>query len=95
MAALTTQIEIPVKLAQEIDELAGPHGRSAFIVALAENEVRRQKMLAFLKSDKPAWRDEDHPDIAEAGAAAWVHNLRRERSPRQEHLDKLASETND
>jgi hypothetical protein len=92
MATLRTHIVLPAELAKEIDALAGPRGRSAFLVELAENEVRKQKMLAFLDRGKPAWREEDHPEIAEPGAAAWVHNLRRERSARQQHLDELAEE---
>jgi hypothetical protein len=93
MATLRTHIVIPAKLAKDIDELAGPRGRSAFLVEAAENEVRKQKLLAFLDRGQPAWRDEDHPEIAAQGAAAWVHDLRRERSARQEHLDELARET--
>jgi hypothetical protein len=92
MATLRTHIVLPVELAKEIDEIAGPRGRSAFLAELAENEVRKRKMLAFLDRGKPAWREEDHPEIAEQGAAAWVHNLRRERSVRQERLDELAAE---
>ncbi|MGD0729882.1 MAG: hypothetical protein ABR956_01365 [Terracidiphilus sp.] len=92
MATLRTHIVLPKELAKDIDELAGPRGRSAFLVETAEKEVRWRKLLAFLDPGEPAWRDEDHPDIAEHGAAAWVHNLRRERSARQENLDDLAEE---
>ena len=94
MATTKTRVVIPSKLAQEIDTLVGPRKRTAFFVETAENEIRRRKLLAFLDSDKPAWREEDHPDIAENGAAAWVHNLRRKRSARQAHLNELTSETN-
>jgi hypothetical protein len=92
MATLRTHVLLPRKLAKDIDELAGPRGRSAFLVEMAEKEVKRRRMLAFLDQEKPAWREEDHPDIAQQGAAAWVHNLRRERSERQKHLDELAKE---
>jgi hypothetical protein len=93
MSTLRTHIVIPAELAKDIDELAGPRGRSAFLVEAAQNEVRRQKLLAFLDRDQPAWREEDHPEIAAHGAAAWVHNLRRERSARQEQLEELARES--
>jgi hypothetical protein len=92
MATLRAHILLPRELAKEIDAIAGPRGRSAFLVEMAEKEVKRRKMLAFLDKGKPAWREQDHPDIAEQGAAAWVHNLRRERSARQEHLAELAKE---
>jgi hypothetical protein len=57
--------------------MVGPRGRSAFIVETARKEVRRQRLLDFLSSDEPAWKDEHHPELAE-GAAKWVHKLRAE-----------------
>ena len=91
MATLRTHIVLPAELAEEIDKLVGPRGRSAILVETAEREVKRRKLLAFLDSDEPAWRDEDHPDIAENGAAAWVRALRNEPSSRlagrDENLD--------
>jgi len=66
---------LPEDLVREIDALVGPRGRSAFLVETARKEVRRQKLLEFLKSDEPAWKDEDHPELAE-GAAKWVRRLR-------------------
>jgi uncharacterized membrane-anchored protein len=83
---------MPAKLVKEIEELVGPRGRSAFLVQTAEREVKRRRLLALLESDEPIWRDEDHPEIAEMGSAAWVHNLRRERSDRQDRLEQLAQE---
>jgi len=95
MATLRTHIVLPAELVSEIDAIVGPRGRSAFIVETAAKEVKRRKLLAFLDGNEPAWRDENHPDIAEQGAAAWVHNLRRQRSPRQEQLDELAKKAKD
>ena len=88
MSTLRAHIVLPEKLAREIDALAGPRGRSAFLVELAENEVRRQKMLAFLRSDEPAWRDEDHAELAEMGTAEWVRRLRNEPESRLAGRDK-------
>jgi hypothetical protein len=42
-----------------------------------ETELRRNKLPEFLRSNEPAWRSEDHPELA-AGTKAWVRNLRRE-----------------
>lgn len=91
MATSKTRIILPAKLAKEIDALVGPRKRTAFLVATAENEIRRRKLLKFLDRAEPAWREKDHPEIAEKGSAAWVHNLRRGRSARRAHLDELAS----
>jgi hypothetical protein len=95
MATLRTHIILPTELAKDIDGLVGPRGRSAFLVETAAKEVKRRKLLAFLDKEEPAWRDQDHPEIAAQGAAAWVHNLRRERSARQEHLVEMAREPED
>lgn len=93
MATLRTHIVLPAELAKEIDEIAGPRGRSAFLVETAAKEVRRRKLLAFLQSDEPAWHDKDHPDLVELGTAGWVRSLRSEPSVRlagrDENLDPL------
>jgi hypothetical protein len=68
-------ILIPGDLLQEIDALVGPRGRSAFFLETARQEVRRRKLLQFLESQEPAWRDEDHRELA-VGSAAWVKEMR-------------------
>ena len=70
-------ILLPHDLAKEIDSLVGPRGRSAFLVETAREAVRRRKLLRFLESDTPAWKDEAHPELT-AGSATWVHELRQE-----------------
>jgi hypothetical protein len=70
-------ILIPADLLREIDAIAGPRGRSAFLLDTAREEVRRRKLLRFLESDEPAWRDEDHPELKN-GSSAWVRKLRSE-----------------
>jgi hypothetical protein len=73
---------LPEDLAREIDAIAGRRGRSAFLVETAREAVRRSKLLSFLKSDEPAWRDEDHPELRK-GSAHWVARLRRESDNRR------------
>jgi len=68
---------LPEDLVREIDALVGPRGRSAFLVETARNEVRRKKLLEFLNSQEPVWKDEDHPELA-GGSAKWVRKLRAE-----------------
>lgn len=77
MTFIRTHVLMPEDLVREIDALVGPRGRSAFLVETARNEVRRKKQLDFLNSDQLAWKDENHPELAE-GAAAWVRKLRAE-----------------
>jgi len=93
MATLRASVDLPVELAHEIDALVGEERRGAFLVESAEKEIRRRKLLAFLDRGEPAWRDENHPDIAELGSAEWVRRLRNEPSVRlagrDENLDPL------
>jgi metal-responsive CopG/Arc/MetJ family transcriptional regulator len=70
-------ILLPDDLVTEIDALVGPRGRSAFLVETARNEVRRRALLRFLQDREPAWKDEDHPELAE-GVAAWISRSRAE-----------------
>ena len=70
-------ILIPSDLLREIDALVGPRGRSAFMLETARQEVKRRKLLRFLKSDEPAWKEEDHPELA-GGADNWVRELRKQ-----------------
>jgi hypothetical protein len=72
---------LPEDLLREIDALVGPRGRSSFLVETARHEVRRQKLLHFLESKNPAWKDRDHPELA-GGVANWVRKLRTESEPR-------------
>lgn len=88
MATVRAHVVLPAKLAHEIDELVGPRGRSAFLVEVATAEIKRRQLKAFLQRKEPAWTDENHPEIASRGAAAWVRAQRDEKSDRQRHLEE-------
>jgi metal-responsive CopG/Arc/MetJ family transcriptional regulator len=77
MRTRRAHILLPEDLAREIDALAGRRGRSAFLVETAREEVRRRKLLRFLEEESPAWREQDHPELAK-GAARFVRELRKE-----------------
>ena len=68
-------IKIPADLAREIDRVAGRGRRSAFAVAVLRREVRRLRQLAALRESAGAWRTEDHPELANGGAA-YVEQIR-------------------
>ena len=72
-----THIILPQDLLAEVDGLVGPRGRSAFLVETVRAELQRRKLLEFLRSDEPIWRDENHPELAN-GSEAWVRSLRSE-----------------
>jgi hypothetical protein len=75
MSTKRTHVLLPENLLREIDALVGPRGRSSFLVETARQEVRRQKLLHFLESKDPSWKDEEHSELGD-DAAAWVRGLR-------------------
>lgn len=77
MGSQRAHIVLPQELVREIDSLVGPRGRSAFLVETARAELRRRRLLSFLRDNKPAWKAKDHPEIG-AHAGAWVKRLRAE-----------------
>ena len=77
MGSQRAHIVLPQELIEEIDAVVGPRGRSAFLVETARAELRRRRLLTFLRDDQPAWSEKDHPELA-AGASAWVRRLRSE-----------------
>ena len=87
MSIKRAHVLLPEDLLREIDALVGPRGRSSFLVETARQEVRRQKLVHFLESKNSAWKNKDHPELAE-GAAAWVSKLRTESEARGAPLHK-------
>jgi hypothetical protein len=77
MGSQRAHIILPQELIEEIDAVVGPRGRSAFLVETARAELRRRRLLTFLRDDQPAWSDRDHPELS-AGADAWVKSIRSE-----------------
>jgi hypothetical protein len=77
MKAKRAHILLPHDLVKEIDSIVGPRGRSAFLVETAQEAVRRRKLLRFLESDAPAWKDADHPELRQS-AAEFIRELRQE-----------------
>ena len=68
---------LPDDLLSDVDALVGPRGRSAFLTEVIREAVNRTRLLQFLNSKEPIWKDEDHPELAE-GADTWVRQLRDE-----------------
>jgi hypothetical protein len=77
MGSQRAHIILPQELIEEIDAVVGPRGRSAFLVETARAELRRRRLLSFLRDDQPAWHENDHPELA-AGSGAWVKGIRSE-----------------
>lgn len=82
MGGKRAHIILPDELADEIDRLVGPRGRSRFIVSAASAEVRRQSQLKALELAAGSWKDAHHPEL-KAGGRKWVARMRRENEGRR------------
>lgn len=76
MTAKSVHIVILEDLAEQINALVGLEERSAFVVETAHAGLRERALPAFLESDEPAWRDEDHAELAAMGTPTWVKSQR-------------------
>jgi hypothetical protein len=80
---------LPVDLVADIDKLVGKRGRSAFLTELARHEIMLRRQREALREAAGAWKDEDHPELAQ-GAAVWVRQMRESDMAREnERLDEL------
>lgn len=87
MGTHRAHIVLPEALIAEINSLVGPRGRSAFLVETAQAELRRRRLVAFFSRTEPAWKEEDHPELAD-GVETWVKKLRSESNHRLEDAEE-------
>ena len=67
--------------------MPAPDKRSAFITELARRELRRREQQEALRAAAGAWKDKDHPELAE-GSAAWVRQIRAEAEERFRRIEQ-------
>jgi hypothetical protein len=76
MGDTRTHVILPSAVLSEIDALVGKRGRSAFLAEVAEEALKRRRLLAILDRTDEIWKTKDHPEL-KRGAAAWVSKMRR------------------
>lgn len=73
-----TNLLLPEELIAAVDEIAGPRGRSRYVAAALERQVRRDRWYADAKATAGAWKD--HPLFPTGEAVVeWVREGRRDR----------------
>ena len=78
---------LPVEVVASIDKLVGKRGRSAFLTELAQREIKLRRQREVLRETAGAWKDENHPELAQE-AAAWVRQIRALDTQRFEDLER-------
>jgi hypothetical protein len=71
-------------------KICGHGKRTAFLVELAQREIKLARQANALRAAKGAWRPEDHPELVE-GAAPWVRSLRQQSLQRFEKIERHRS----
>ena len=73
-----TNLLLPKELVEEVDAVAGPRGRSRYIAAAVEKQLRRDQWYAAAKATAGAWKD--HPLFpTDESVVEWVREGRRDR----------------
>jgi hypothetical protein len=82
---MASVIEIPESLARELDRLAEAEQkpRSAYVVDLLWQDVKRNRQRQALQLSSGAWNPANHPELAKGGAA-YVEQIRSETDERFE-----------
>ena len=86
MAGAQAIIKIPDELANELDRLAGSRRRTAYALEVLWRDVRRQKQRLALEQSAGAWKQEDHPELAQGGEA-YVELIRSEPDDRFDSVE--------
>jgi predicted transcriptional regulator len=73
-------IELDDRLVEQVDQLAGPRGRSAFVRTAIERAVQQEQRWADLEAAAGAIQDEGHD--WDADVAGWVRGQRHADSRR-------------
>jgi len=77
MALARTNVTLPQELLREVDELAGPRGRSQFVADAVTAKVKRERLRRALDAARGAWVGTPSymtPDEA----YGWIRSMRDE-----------------
>jgi hypothetical protein len=80
-------VPYPPEMIAEIDKIVTHGKRTAFLVELAEREIKLNRRRQALRAAKGAWKTKDHPELA-GGAASWVREMRQESVKRFEKIQR-------
>jgi len=72
-----THVVLSEQLVKDIDAIVGKRQRSSFLTEAAGKELVRRRQIEALKGAAGAWKDSDHPELAQ-GSETWIRELRRE-----------------
>lgn len=77
MTLTRTNVTIPAELLAQVDELAGPRGRSAFVAEAIEARVKRERLRRALDRVKGIYIGTSF-EMDDAAAYRWVREMRED-----------------
>jgi metal-responsive CopG/Arc/MetJ family transcriptional regulator len=79
MGSHRTHVILPEELIKQIDALVGKRGRSAFLTEIAQQEIKRRKLMQVLDklASRSGYSEQDYPEWKD-GSAEWVRKMRQE-----------------
>lgn len=76
---IATNLSLPKDLVEELDAIAGKRNRSAYVEAVLEKQLRRERMRRAWEAARGSWKD--HPDFPTSDAVVeWVRARRAEKT---------------
>jgi hypothetical protein len=77
MTVSTTSVRmnilLPAGVARDLRDQVPPRRRARFVAEAVERELRRLRLEAALEASAGAWKDEDHPELADGPAIdRWI-----------------------
>jgi hypothetical protein len=75
--SVRTNLLLPEKLVREVDEIAGPRGRSRYIAEAVEARLKRDRIKRAWEAARGMWRDRPEWKTSD-DVVEWVRALRAE-----------------
>jgi metal-responsive CopG/Arc/MetJ family transcriptional regulator len=77
MALARTNLTLPEQLLAEVDEIAGPRGRSRYVAEAVAQRLRRDRLRRAVDASAGVLRGTPH-EMSREQVTAWIDELRAE-----------------
>lgn len=80
MVLARTNLTLPVELMRQVDELAGPRGRSRYVADAVAQRVKRDRLRRAIDAAAGSLIPKNGRRMTREEVSAWVEELRSEES---------------
>ena len=79
LALARTNLTLPEELIREVDEVAGPRGRSRYVAEAVTQRLKRDRLRQAVEATAGIFRGTPH-EMSREQVSAWIEGLRSEES---------------